>query len=155
MGLPKYGQLASAANRERGRADLRLEQGQGGTIVSIGSTAAVLGMPHTAAYGAAKAALSSMCKTVSLEYARRGIRMNVVNCGAIATAAGERGIKAGVRLDNIPMGRPGRPDEIAAATVYFASPLSSYMTGQSVNVDGGITVRYPLRLPNNDASMSG
>lgn len=132
-----------------------LAQGTGGTIVSIGSTAAVLGMPHAAAYGAAKAALSSLCKSVAAEYARRDIRMNVVNCGAIDTTRAAEGIKAGVRLDNIPMGRPGKPEEVGAFVVYLASPLSVYMTGQSVNFDGGLTSRYPLRLPKNDPSMSG
>jgi NAD(P)-dependent dehydrogenase (short-subunit alcohol dehydrogenase family) len=53
------------------------------------------------------------------------------------------------------MGRPGSAEEIAAAVIFCASPASAYMTGQSFNVDGGVTSRYPLPLPKSDTSMAG
>ncbi|MCP9212002.1 SDR family NAD(P)-dependent oxidoreductase [Streptomyces sp. NEAU-Y11] len=127
------------------RAAIRtfLAQGNGGSIVSLGSVTGVMAAPMQAGYGAAKAGLASLAKTVAAEYAGDGIRMNVVACGAIATPV------AGTAQDpegaaKIPMGRFGVPGDAAAAVVYLASPLSSYVTGQSLVVDGGVTVRGPF-----------
>lgn len=125
------------------RAAIRafLAQGAGGSIVSVGSITGVMAAPQQAGYGAAKAGLASLARTVAAEYAGDGIRMNVVACGAIATAVANAG--RGDSLD-IPLGRLGVPDDAAAAVVYLASPLSSYVTGQSLVVDGGVTVRGPF-----------
>jgi 3-oxoacyl-[acyl-carrier protein] reductase len=120
-----------------------LEQGGGGSIVSVGSVAGVMAAPLQAGYGAAKAGLASLARTVAAEYAGDGIRMNIVACGAVATAVANAGAdpeEAAV----IPMGRFGVPADAAAAAVYLASPLSSYVTGQSLVVDGGVTVRGPF-----------
>jgi 3-oxoacyl-[acyl-carrier protein] reductase len=68
--------------------------------------------------------------------------MNVVACGAVATAVSNAGRDDGA--PDIPLGRLGVPDDAAAAAVYLASPLSSYVTGQSLVVDGGVTVRGPF-----------
>jgi 3-oxoacyl-[acyl-carrier protein] reductase len=127
------------------RAAIRafLAQGQGGSIVSVGSVTGVMAAPMQASYGAAKAGLVSLAKTVSAEYAGDGIRMNVVACGAIATAVANSAQPAD-EVPEIPMGRLGVPDDAAAAAVYLASPLSSYVTGQSLVVDGGVTVRGPF-----------
>lgn len=130
------------------RAAIRafLAQGGGGSIVSVGSVAGVMAAPRQAAYGAAKAGLASLARTVAAEYAGDGIRMNVVACGAIATAvANSAGHVDGV--PEIPMGRLGVPGDAAAAVVYLASPLSAYVTGQSLVVDGGVTVRGPFPTP--------
>jgi 3-oxoacyl-[acyl-carrier protein] reductase len=123
------------------RAAIRafLRQGTGGSIVSVGSVTGLMAAPRQAGYGAAKAGLASLARTVAAEYAGDGIRMNVVACGAIATSARPAGDAIG-----IPMGRRGVPDEVAAAAVYLASPLSSYVTGQNLVVDGGVTVRGPF-----------
>jgi 3-oxoacyl-[acyl-carrier protein] reductase len=115
------------------RAGLRvfLAQGRGGTIVSVGSIAGHAGSPMQAAYGAAKA-----------ECTREGIRMNLVTCGPIATP-----VARAAQTDTaewIPMGRPGESREVADATVFLASPLSSYMTGQSLVIDGGATAVGPF-----------
>ncbi|WP_433064194.1 SDR family NAD(P)-dependent oxidoreductase [Dactylosporangium sp. CS-033363] len=127
------------------RAAIRafLAQGGGGTIVSIGSVTGTMAAPMQAGYGAAKAGLASLARTVAAEYARDGIRMNVVSCGAIATAVANAA-GAGEDVPEIPMGRLGRPEDAAAAAVYLASPQSAYVTGQTLTVDGGVTVRGPF-----------
>jgi 3-oxoacyl-[acyl-carrier protein] reductase len=126
------------------RAALRvfLEQARGGTIVSVGSIASHAGSPMQAAYGAAKAGLASLARSVAAEYSREGIRMNVVTCGPIATPVA-RAAQAGT-AEWIPMGRPGESDEVANAAVFLASPLSSYITGQCLVVDGGATAVGPF-----------
>jgi 3-oxoacyl-[acyl-carrier protein] reductase len=126
------------------RAALRvfLEQGRGGTIVSVGSIAGYAGSPMQSAYGAAKAGLASLARSVAAEYSREGIRMNVVSCGPIATPVA-RAAQTGA-VDWIPMGRPGESSEVADAVVFLASPLSSYISGQSVVIDGGATAAGPF-----------
>jgi 3-oxoacyl-[acyl-carrier protein] reductase len=119
-----------------------LAQGRGGTIVSVGSIAGEAGSPMQAAYGAAKAGLASLARSVAAEYSREGIRMNVVTCGPVATPVA-RAAQVGT-LDWIPMGRPGEPSEAADAVVFLASPLSSYITGQSLVLDGGATAVGPF-----------
>ena len=71
--------------------------------------------------------------------------MNVVACGPIATPVAESA-QAGGELDWIPLGRAGTPSEVAEAVVFLASPLSSYITGQSLVVDGGATAVGPFPL---------
>jgi 3-oxoacyl-[acyl-carrier protein] reductase len=126
------------------RAALRvfLEHGRGGTIVSVGSIAGHAGSSMQAAYGAAKAGLASLARSVAAEYSREGIRMNVVSCGPIATPVA-RAAQTGA-VEWIPMGRPGESGEVAEAAVFLASPLSSYITGQSLVIDGGATAAGPF-----------
>lgn len=127
------------------RAALRvfLDQSGGGTIVSVGSVTGFMAAPEQAAYGVMKAGLLSLARTVAAEYSRDGIRMNVAAAGAIATAVANANVAAEV-VDEIPVGRFGRSEEIAAAVVYLASDASSYMTGQQVVLDGGVSVRGPF-----------
>jgi 3-oxoacyl-[acyl-carrier protein] reductase len=127
------------------RAAIRafLAQGGGGAIVSVGSVTGVMAAPTQAAYGAAKAGLASLAKTVAAEYARDGIRMNVVACGAISTAVANSTPDPG-DIPEIPMGRLGVPGDAASAAVFLASPLAAYVTGQSLLVDGGVTVKGPF-----------
>jgi len=127
------------------RAALRifLEQGMGGTIVSIGSITAIAGSPMQAAYGAAKAGLASLARSVAAEYSQDGIRMNVVSCGLVATPVAQAA-QAHMAPDWIPMGRAASSQEIADATVFLASPRSSYINGQSLVVDGGATAVGPF-----------
>ena len=127
------------------RATLRvlLEQGTGGTIVSIGSITALAGSPMQAAYGAAKAGLASLARSVAAEYSRDGIRMNVVSCGPVATPVAASA-QVDVDLDWVPMGRAAASKEVADAAVFLASPLSSYISGQSLVVDGGATAVGPF-----------
>jgi 3-oxoacyl-[acyl-carrier protein] reductase len=129
-------------------------QGTGGTVVSIGSIAAVMGTPMGAAYGASKAGLTSLARSVAAEYGRRGVRMNVINCGAIATPTMQLALKNGLTLEPVPIGRGGFPEEVGNLAVFLASGLAEYMNGQSLNFDGGATARSLFRLGNTDSSMA-
>lgn len=140
------------------RAALRvfLAQGGGGSIVSIGSISGNVASPYAAAYGAAKAGLCNLARSVSVEYGDRGIRMNVVSCGVIATEAQRLNFRDGGGLaERIPAGRPGDPAEIANAVVFLASPYSSYISGQNLTADGSLTSRFPLPLPGVASRVAG
>jgi 3-oxoacyl-[acyl-carrier protein] reductase len=131
-----------------------LEQGQGGTIVSVGSLAGVISSPMSSAYGAAKAGLINLARSVSVEYAREGIRMNVLSLGLIPTPASQLNDLA-PNIDRIPCGRTGTQQEVADATVFLASPVSAYIAGQNLNIDGAVSARFPMILPNTETFMSG
>ena len=134
--------LRYVARAVRAALGVFLAQGRGGTIVSVGSITAHVGSPMQAAYGAAKAGLASLARSVAAEYSRDGVRMNVVSCGPIATPVA-RAAQTGT-TDWIPMGRPGESREVADAAVFLASPMSSYITGQSLVVDGGASAVGPF-----------
>jgi 3-oxoacyl-[acyl-carrier protein] reductase len=124
------------------RAAIRacLEHGTEVSIVSVSSIAGgPPGAPKMSAYGAAKAALNSLGRSVAVEYGSRGVRMNLVAPGFVATTVTPR---AGME-HQVPLGRPAQPQDIANAVLFFASPLSSYVTGQLLAVDGGATCRFP------------
>lgn len=122
---------------------LFLEQGTGGTIVSIGSVAGFMAAPKQAGYGAAKAGLHSLARTVAAEYAADGIRMNIVAGGAINTAVNQAE-SPGDWVPEIPAGRYGTSEEMAAAAVYLTSDAARYVTGQQIVLDGGVSVRGPF-----------
>jgi 3-oxoacyl-[acyl-carrier protein] reductase len=107
-----------------------------GRIVNVSSvTGPLVSNRGSAAYGAAKAAMDGMMRAVALESARDGITINAVAPGWIATASSTESERvAGLHT---PIGRPGTPDEIAAAVCFLASREASYITGQSLVVDGG------------------
>lgn len=119
-----------------------LEQGEGGAIVSVGSVTGFMAAPLQAAYGVAKAGLLSLARTVAAEYAADGIRMNVVAGGAISTGVANTVSEKWV--DEVPVGRYGTSDEVADAALYLLSDASSYVTGQQIVVDGGVSVRGPF-----------
>lgn len=140
------------------RAALRafLAQGTGGTIVSVGSIAGAVSSPYSAAYGAAKAGLLNLTRSVSLEYARDDIRMNLIAVGVVVSDAA-RAVDSRLlgMADSIPIGRLGQPEEVASAVAFLASPASSYITGQELTIDGALTNRFPLRVPNAPPHAAG
>ena len=112
-----------------------------GRIVSMASIAATVGFFGQANYAAAKAGVAAMTRVLSRELARRRITVNAVAPGVVLTEMG-KSIPEGVResmLAQIPLGRFGEPDEIANVILFLCSPLASYITGQTVHVNGGWT----------------
>jgi NAD(P)-dependent dehydrogenase (short-subunit alcohol dehydrogenase family) len=116
----------------------------GGAIVNISSIAGLSGLPRRNAYGAAKAGIAAMTKSMACEWASSGIRVNAVAPGFVATDLVKKletdGFVDKARLERrIPMGRLAMPDEIAAAIHFLSSPAASYITGTILSVDGGWT----------------
>ena len=112
---------------------------EGGAIVSMGSIAAIQGFYGQANYAAAKAGVQAMMRVLSREGARRGIRANAIAPGVIDTAMAAT-IPENVRaemLKNIPLGRLGAPAEVANVALFLCSPLASYVSGQTIEVNGG------------------
>jgi NAD(P)-dependent dehydrogenase (short-subunit alcohol dehydrogenase family) len=119
-----------------------MSEAGGGSIVNIGSTSGIVGVPGDAAYQAAKGGLRVLTKNVAVTYAAQGIRANCLHPGAVLTPvvaeanAEEHQQAVVVRT---PAGRAAVPEEIAPAAVFLASDESSYMTGSDLVVDGGLT----------------
>ena len=123
-----------------------LERGAPGRIVNIGSGVARRGMPDRAAYSASKAAVMSLTQTMATELGPHGITVNTVNPGHIQTGRSapggweqlqdaSRGTGLGLR---VPLDRMGEPSDVARVVVFLAGPASDYVTGQAINVDGGL-----------------
>jgi 3-oxoacyl-[acyl-carrier protein] reductase len=110
-----------------------------GAIVSFGSIAAIQGFFGQANYAAAKAGVQAMMRVLSREAARRQIRVNAVAPGVIDTAMAAT-IPENVRaemLKNVPLSRFGTPQEVAHTVLFLCSPLASYITGQTLEINGG------------------
>jgi len=124
-------------------AELRT-QGKPGSIVSISSISGVNTAPFHIAYGTAKAAVIAMTRTMALELATDGIRVNAVAPGVTETVASQTYVESDPERDRaaIAMGRRGRPEEQAGAILFLLSELSSYVTGQTLLVDGGLDLKW-------------
>jgi glucose 1-dehydrogenase len=116
-------------------AAAREMKGKGGAIVNVTSVHEHIPRPGFALYAAAKAALGMLTRSLALELAEDGIRVNSVAPGAIAT---ERNKEADELVPEIPLGRPGEPDEVAALVSYLAGDESRYVSGASVLIDGAM-----------------
>lgn len=143
--------LMAAVRLDRALLPSMIARGSG-SIIHIGSGAARIARPQWLAYSAAKAALTAYSKGLAIEVGRRGVRVNVVHPGVIRTDRLERRVaesaeKEGIDEETvvagmveqfqIPLGRIGAADEVAALVLFLASPAGAYITGSQLTVDGG------------------
>ena len=114
-----------------------------GRIVNIASVAGQVGTAGQANYAAAKAGLIGLTRSVAREVASRGITVNAVAPGFIDAGMTARLPAEVVKsyIEQVPLGRAGKPEEVAAAVVFLASDDAAYITGQVINVDGGLVMR--------------
>ena len=124
-------------------AELR-SQGRPGSIVSVSSISGMNTAPFHIAYGTAKAALVAATRTLASELALDGIRVNAVAPGVTATPASAAYVDEDKERDQraVAMGRRARPEEQAGAILFLLSDLSSYITGQTILVDGGLNLKW-------------
>lgn len=127
-----------------------LQRAGGGSAVFVASVSGLTAAPLHAAYGAAKAGLMALVRSAAVELGPTGVRVNAVAPGAVWTPRvsamlGEEGRERNAKL--APLRRVALPEDIAAALLYFASDLSSYVTGQTLVVDGGVSAKFPYPMP--------
>lgn len=134
--------LASVANLcRRFRDDLAAAKG---SVINIGSGACFVAVPHRPSYSASKGGLLTLTKSLAAAWARDGVRVNGIAPGYVptrmTTANPENAERHARSVERIPMARWGEPAEIAGVALFLASPLASYVTGQMVAADGGLTL---------------
>jgi NAD(P)-dependent dehydrogenase (short-subunit alcohol dehydrogenase family) len=126
--------------------ELRHMQREGsGAIVNNASVGALTGNPGIGSYIASKHGVVGLTRTAALEYIRHGIRVNAINPGLIDTQIARDVVSGNEETyeniaKNVPIGRAGRPEEIASAVLWLCSPGASYVVGHALTVDGGMTV---------------
>ncbi len=123
----------------------RLVAAGNASVVHVGSVAGFVALPTGVAYGAAKAGLAQATRTLALEWAGAGIRVNTVapwytRTELVAPVLGDPAKLAAI-VARTPLGRVAEPDEVAAAIVFLALPAASYITGQCLAVDGGMSIQ--------------
>jgi meso-butanediol dehydrogenase/(S,S)-butanediol dehydrogenase/diacetyl reductase len=129
----------------------RIAESGGGAIVVVASTSGVRADPERFAYNASKAAAINLARAAALDWAIRGVRVNVLAPGPTSTSILAGGNATSDHLAeltrNIPLQRMGRPDEQAEAICFLASPAASYITGAVLMCDGGITANAGIFAP--------
>ena len=123
----------------------------GGVIINISSVHEIIPKPKYLSYSISKGGLGNLTQTLALEYADRGIRVNAVAPGATVTPINQAWVDDDVARaeveSHIPMGRAGSSAEMAAAVAFLASDEAAYITGQTLYVDGGLTLYPEFRIP--------
>jgi NAD(P)-dependent dehydrogenase (short-subunit alcohol dehydrogenase family) len=114
----------------------RMAEGEGGVIINISSTGALMPLPRVIPYSGAKAALNAMTVSLAHEYGPK-VRVNSISAGPFLTDISKAWTPEARERSNNALGRPGRPEEIVTAALFLASPASSFTTGAVVRVDGG------------------
>jgi NAD(P)-dependent dehydrogenase (short-subunit alcohol dehydrogenase family) len=127
-----------------------IDHGTAGRLALVASVSGIYGAPNHGTYGAAKAGVMDLVRTMSQEWGPHGIRVNAVAPDCIATPRVRASYESqGIDLvdqahaQGVPLGRFGEPDEIAGALVYLVSDLSTFVTGQTIIVDGGTHAAFP------------
>lgn len=115
--------------------------GRGGSLVQIATISALQGMPFGAGYATAKAGLLALARTMALEWGPHGIRVNAVAPGTIQVPRNAGSGETAQDRAVIPMGRRGRPEDIAGAVLFLLSDLAAWISGQLIAVDGGASIR--------------
>jgi NAD(P)-dependent dehydrogenase (short-subunit alcohol dehydrogenase family) len=115
----------------------RMHDGDGGSIMNISSTGALMPQPRFGPYAGAKAALNALTHVLALEYAPN-VRVNTISAGPFLTDISKSWPEEARERTRSAIGRPGRPEEIVTTALYLASPASSFTTGTLIRVDGGL-----------------
>jgi NAD(P)-dependent dehydrogenase (short-subunit alcohol dehydrogenase family) len=126
----------------------------GGALVFVASVSGITSAPRHGAYGAAKAGLMSLVRTAAVELGPSGVRVNAVAPGVVWTprisvALGEEGRER--NNANTPLRRVAQPADIAAGILFFASDLASFVTGQTLVIDGGVGAKFPYPMAEEDS----
>jgi NAD(P)-dependent dehydrogenase (short-subunit alcohol dehydrogenase family) len=117
----------------------RMYDGDGGVIINVSSTGALMPLPGVIPYGCAKAALNAMTRSLAAEYGPK-VRVNTLSPGPFLTDISRAWPQEQREKADNALGRPGNPEEIVTAALFLASPASSYTSGAIVRVDGGLQV---------------
>lgn len=115
----------------------RMAEGDGGVIINVSSSGALMPLPAVVPYGAAKAALNAMSRSLAAEFAPK-VRINVLSAGPFLTDIAKAWTPEMREKSGNLIGRPGQPDEVVTTALALASPRSSYTTGALFQVDGGL-----------------
>jgi glucose 1-dehydrogenase len=125
--------------------------GKPGVVINVSSVHQVIPKPDYLGYSVSKGGMRNLTTTLALEYAARGIRVNAVAPGATITPINRAWVDDPVKADmvsrHIPLGRPGTADEMAGVCAFLASDDAAYITGQTIFVDGGLTLYADFREP--------